>query len=171
MTSLVQQFEREGTDAGCGVHRTSTSAGEDCDATAVLADLLEPPAVGAPLPFEGVSLPASVVTDPTPSDLESAATGVTPASFGIADYGSIAIESTPAGEEPASLWPGHHVAVLAASEIVADMPAGIERAGEIARAGSSVVLATGPSATADMGELVVGAHGPRNVSVVVLEDR
>lgn len=166
MTGLVQQFEREATDAGCTVHRTATD-----EATGVLADRLDPPAVGTPLPFEGVALPDDVTTDPTPADLDAARTGVTPAGFGVADYGSVAVESTPAGEEPVSLWPERHVAVLAGSDVVADMTAGIERVGAAARAGRDVVLATGPSATADMGELVVGAHGPREVGVVVLEDR
>ncbi|WP_276302217.1 LUD domain-containing protein [Halorussus lipolyticus] len=166
MTGLVQQFEREATDAGCAVRRVAAG-----DFAEDFAGLLEPPAVGAPLPFEGVSLPERVTTDPTPGELESAETGVTPARFGISDYGSVAIESTPAGDEQVGLWPGHHVAVLAESDLVADMPAGIERVGEIARSGGDVVLATGPSATADMGELVVGAHGPRKVSVVILEDR
>jgi L-lactate dehydrogenase complex protein LldG len=32
------------------------------------------------------------------------------------------------------------------------------------------VLATGPSATADMGELVLGAHGPESVHVVILDE-
>jgi L-lactate dehydrogenase complex protein LldG len=165
-TGLVEQFEREATDAGCEVRRTAT---DGFDAT--LADCLESPAVGAPLPFEGVSLPESVLTKFSPGDLEAAATGVTAARFGVAEYGSVAVESTPAGEEIASLWPERHVAVLAAGDLVADVETGIERVGGIARAGSDVVLATGPSATADMGELVVGAHGPRAVSVVVLEDR
>lgn len=166
MTGLVQQFDRKATDAGCEIRRICAA-----EFDAALADLLELPAVGTPLPFEGVSLPKRVTTEPVPSDLEVAETGITPARFGIADYGSVAIESTPAGDEPASLWPGHHVAVLAESDLVGDMTAGIERIGEIARTGGDVVLATGPSATADMGELVVGAHGPQKVSVVVLEDR
>ena len=166
MTTSLERFERRATDAGCSVHRVPAA-----EVGATLADLLDPPAVGAPLPFAGVSLPESVDVDPTASTLESAGTGVIPARFGIADYGSVAVASTPAGDEHASLWPGHHVAVLAASDVVDDMAAGVERAGEIARAGGDVVFATGPSATADMGELVVGAHGPRRASVVVVEDR
>ena len=166
MTSLVERFASEATDAGCEVRRTTAD-----DFAGVVGTLVEPPAVGAPLPFEGVSLPDGVTTDPTPSNLEAAETGVTAAGFGVADYGSVGIESTPAGDESISLWPGHHVAVLAASDVVADMRTGIERVGEIVNAGGDAVLATGPSATADMGELVRGAHGPREVSVVVLEDR
>jgi L-lactate dehydrogenase complex protein LldG len=166
MTGLVRRFESEASDAGCAVLRIGAP-----EFDTALTELLEHPTVGTPLPFAGVSLPERVTTDPTPTELESAGTGITPARFGIADYGSIGIESTPAGVEIASLWPGHHVAVLAESDLVADMPAGIERGGEIARAGGDVVLATGPSATADMGELVLGAHGPRKVSIVLLGDR
>jgi L-lactate dehydrogenase complex protein LldG len=36
--------------------------------------------------------------------------------------------------------------------------------------GGSAIVATGPSATADMGALVKGAHGPKVVHVVVLDD-
>ncbi|MFC4552918.1 MULTISPECIES: LUD domain-containing protein [Halorussus] len=165
-TDLVRRFEREATDAGCEVRRTSAE-----NFRHVVSELLEPPAVGAPLPFDGVSLPESVETNPTAADLEAAATGVTPVRFAVADYGSVAVESTAAGEEAASLFPARHVAVLAAGDVVADMPAGIERLGDVVRAGGDAVLATGPSATADMGELVLGAHGPREVCVVVLEDR
>jgi len=41
----------------------------------------------------------------------------------------------------------------------------------MARDGDDVILATGPSATADMGDLVLGAHGPRAVHALLLEDR
>jgi len=34
-----------------------------------------------------------------------------------------------------------------------------------------VILATGPSATADMGGLVRGAHGPKEVHVVLLSEK
>jgi L-lactate dehydrogenase complex protein LldG len=34
----------------------------------------------------------------------------------------------------------------------------------------SAVVATGPSATADMGALVRGAHGPKEVHVVILDE-
>lgn len=166
MTGLVAEFEREATAAGCDVHRTTAG-----DHPSTLANLLESPVVGTPLPFDDVSLPESILTELTPQNIEAARTGVTAARFGVAEYGSVGIESTPDGEELASLWPERHVAVLAASDVVADATAGIRRIGEIARAGGDAVLATGPSATADMGELVVGAHGPKAVDVVILEDR
>jgi L-lactate dehydrogenase complex protein LldG len=159
--------------------RSLESVNTTCKRTAaaefaeVLTGLLEEPSVGAPLPFEGVSYDGTpVVADPTMSDLKAAKTGVTPVSFGIADYGSVIIESTENAEEPMSLFPERHVAVLARSDVVDDMSAAFERLGDRIRGdGHDRVIATGPSATADMGDLVLGAHGPREVTLVILEDR
>jgi L-lactate dehydrogenase complex protein LldG len=162
---VVETF-RESLDR---VDVTHTTTAPDAFAAA-LGDVLEPPAVGAPLPFEGVSLPARVETDPTPADLEGAATGVTAASLGVADYGSVALPNTPDGAEAASLFPERHVVVLRATDVVPDMPAAFDTLGERLRDGESAVLATGPSATADMGELVQGAHGPEEVHLLLLED-
>jgi L-lactate dehydrogenase complex protein LldG len=158
-------FEAALDDLGCGL--TRTTAGEATDAVARLA---EPPAVGTGLPFEGVSLPDAVESSPTPTDCEGAATGVTAARLGVAAYGSVVLEQVGASEA-ASLLPERHVAVLAASDLVADLAVAFEELGALAREGADLVLATGPSATADMGELVVGAHGPETVEVVLVEDR
>jgi L-lactate dehydrogenase complex protein LldG len=97
---------------------------------------------------------------------------VTPAAFAVAEYGSLAIRSRPDGDEPVSLYPERHVAVVAASDVLPDMDAAFERlAASFGRGEDSVVFATGPSATGDMGALVEGVHGPREVHVVVVEDR
>jgi len=133
-----------------------------------LAAVAERPAVGADL-GDGLALPEWVDDDPTPADLEAAATGISPAAFVIADYGSLALRTGPG--EPVSLYPETHVAVLRAGDVEPDMPAAMARFGPLARAeDAGVVLATGPSATADMGTLVIGAHGPRAVEAVVVRD-
>lgn len=141
--------------------------GEVADA---LADLVREPAVGVPLPFEGASLPASVDTEFDAAALERAATGVTPAGLGVADYGSVTVRSTTAGDELVALYADRHVAVVHADDVVADMPAAFERLGEAFDRGERTqVLATGPSATADMGGLIQGVHGPEEVHVLVVE--
>jgi len=147
---------------------TTTTADEAADA---LAAAVDPPAVGAPLPFADVSLPDSVTVDPTPSEIEAAATGVTAAGLGLADHGAVVVESSPAGEAHASLFPGRHVAVLAASDVVADLGSALEHLQQVAASGGDAVLTAGPSATADMGELVVGAHGPGELAILVVTDR
>lgn len=127
------------------------------------------PAVGTPLPWEGVSLPERVTTSPTPADLASAATGVTAASLAIASYGSVVLRADEHGSEPVSLFTDRHVAVLHEDDIAPDMEAAFEWFGETFReTRGSAIVATGPSATADMGSLVQGAHGPEEVEVLVV---
>ncbi len=137
-----------------------------------LEAVLALPAIGAELPFEGLSLAGlPIALRPTPAQIIAARTGVTAARLGIADYGSVVIEQAPDATEPASLFPGLHVAVLRASDVVPDMPAAFQCLGAAFRSKkTSMVLTTGPSATADMGALVRGAHGPSKVHVIILED-
>lgn len=158
------RFVSRAADFGVEVTRTSVE-----DASTTIETLVEEPVVGAPLPWADVALPEGVPTDPTPTDLDESVTGVTAAAFAIADYGSIVLRATPEGAEPVSLFPDRHVAVLREDDIIPDMAAAFDRLGESFRASrGSAILATGPSATADMGELVKGAHGPKTVHVVVV---
>ena len=135
-----------------------------------LEEAVREPAVGTPLPFESVALPEWVDDAPTPATLEAARTGITAASMGIADYGSVVLPGTPAGAEQVSLFPDLHVAVLRETDLVRDMTTAISRLGPRLRDGESAIVATGPSATADMGALVRGVHGPGAVHVIFLED-
>lgn len=137
-----------------------------------LEGVIERPAVGAPLPYDPVSLAGTgVVVNPTPAELTAAATGVTGAGLGIAEYGTVMIQSRPGGDEPVSLYPPRHVAVLRQSDIVPGIAEAIDWLGSEFESGrDSVVFATGASATADMGELVRGVHGPGEVHVLLLED-
>ncbi len=156
--------------ASRSVGRTRTTSDEFVDA---LASIIDRPAVGTPLPYDGVSLDGTAVeTDPTPAQLAAASTGVTPVGGAIAEYGTVLVESRPAGDELVGLYPERHVAVLRESDLIPDVSAAIARLEESFAAGvDSTVLATGASATADMGETIEGVHGPKDVHVVVLTDR
>lgn len=137
---------------------------------ATLVDAVTEPAVGVELPYDEVSLDGLVTLEPTPSRLVAAETGVTPAGAGIAEYGTLLVQSDRAGTEPVSLYPPRHVAVVRASDVLPDVARAVEWLdGEFAAGRDSVVFATGPSATGDMGAIVEGVHGPREVHVVVLE--
>ncbi|WP_265110406.1 LutC/YkgG family protein [Halosolutus halophilus] len=162
--SVPERFEAALADLDVTVTYTDP-AGFD----RTLERIAREPAVGTSLPFSSVSLPDWVNGEPTPRSLDSAVTGITAASIGIADYGSVVLPATPAGAEQVSLFPDLHVAVLREADIVANMPTAIARLGPELRDGGSAIIATGPSATADMGSLVRGAHGPKDVHVVVLE--
>ncbi|WP_142858577.1 LUD domain-containing protein [Salinigranum halophilum] len=137
----------------------------------VLQEVATEPAVGTPLPLD-VLLPDWVNTNPTPRELDAATTGITAAGLGVAAYGSVLLPSTPEGTEPVSLFPDLHVAVLRVDDVVPGMVEAFEFIGGEFRDGdhSSAIIATGPSATADMGELVRGAHGPKDVHVVMLDE-
>jgi len=152
------------------VEWTCTSAN---DLVSVLTEVIVEPVVGAPLPFEGLSLEGSGVTlDPTPSEVDAAQTGVTAVWMAVADYGTVVIQSAPDATEAASLFPALHVAVLRASDVVPDMETAFARLGPALREQpTTAILATGPSATADMGALVRGAHGPERVHVILIADR
>jgi len=162
--SVCDRFASRAADFGVEV--TRVSAGE---ATPALKAAIEPPAVGAWLGVDGVTLPPDVTTDPTPAELAEAVTGVTGASLAIADYGSVVLRTDEAGSEPISLFVDRHVAVLHEDDVVPDMASAFGWLGEKLReTRDSAIIATGPSATADMGSLVQGAHGPKVVEVVVV---
>ena len=148
---------------------TRTTAAE---ATDELTSLATAPVVGVPLGLDGVSLPDGVAVDPSPSELDAATTGITGAGPAVADYGSVVVADDGAGAEHVSLFVETHVAVVAASDVVQSMGEALDELGPRTREGlTSAVVATGPSATADMGELVLGAHGPTAVHVVLVTDR
>jgi L-lactate dehydrogenase complex protein LldG len=156
--------------------RSSTSVGVECvraepeTVDAVVADLVVEPAVGVPLGRADAGLPDAVTVDPTPAELQRAKTGVTPASFAVADYGSLALPSRGDGSELVALYADRHVVVVDERDIVPDMDAAFDRFDAAIRRGDDdAIIATGPSATADMGALVTGAHGPSEVTVVVVE--
>jgi L-lactate dehydrogenase complex protein LldG len=165
-TALVERFETALHDHDVTLGRTTPDEFADALDAAV-----ESPAVGAPLPFSGLSLDETgVQTHPTPAQLREATTGVTAAGLGIAAHGTVAVESRPDGDEPVSLYPERHVAVLRASDIVPDVSSAMSWLGErLTDDGQSVVFATGPSATADMGATVQGVHGPLEVHVLLVE--
>ena len=133
-----------------------------------ITEAVVPPAVGVPLSFAPGTLETTVVdVDPTPSAVVAAETGVVPGSFAVAETGSVAIPADSAGVEAQSLYPERLVVVVPESTIGVDLDAGMDRlASGFSSGETDVVFVTGPSATADMDGLVLGAHGPRAVTVL-----
>lgn len=167
MNATTDRFAEALSDVGASPAITTSETFE-----ADLRGRIDAPAVGVPLDLDGCSLDdLPVELDPTPAEIEAAATGVTPTVCGIADTGSVVLEGTDELTEAVSLYPRRHVAVVAASDVVADLGGAMDVLGGAADGGMSGVVATGPSATADMGALVEGVHGPSTVVVLVVTDR
>ena len=166
-TDTLSAFESSLSELDVSCTRTDTDG-----FAAALREVVEEPAVGAPLDGYDVSLEdTGVVLNPTPQQLQNAATGVTPIERAIAEYGSLVVESNPAGNEPISLYPPTHVGVVRKSDVLPDVESATDYLSERFAAGKSAVFATGVSSTGDMGALVEGVHGPKTVRVILLTDQ
>lgn len=165
--SKVKQFQQSLSDLNTG-----SSVVTPTEFRSTLEEVLEPPAVGAELPFDDFSLSDTNVTlNPSPSQLKDAVTGVSGSRMGIASLGTVAIESRSEGDEFVSLYPEHHLVVLRASDLHTDLSDAFRwLRSEFEMDQQSFVLATGPSSTGDMGALVQGVHGPEQVHVIIVSD-
>lgn len=100
--------------------------------------------------------------------------GLTGVNAALAATGSLALESGAGRPRNASLLPEVHIALMRAEQILPDLEswqAEQKAAGYPAfRDASNTTVITGPSKTADIAhQLVKGAHGPREVHVMILE--
>ena len=108
----------------------------------------------------------TVNTNPAENDLKTADAGISDAFAAVARTGSICLSLDNNSGALVSLLPKKHIAVLSFDSIVArprdvfELPAANER---------DFVFISGPSATADMGELVRGAHGPAYLHIILLK--
>lgn len=96
--------------------------------------------------------------------------GITAPSWGVADTATILQLTEPGRPRSTSLVPSIHIAVLRLARIVADL-AELYAVLQRDPPSSSYVLITGPSKTADIeSQLVHGAHGPREMHVVIVDE-
>ncbi|MFP4165930.1 MAG: lactate utilization protein C [Opitutales bacterium] len=83
--------------------------------------------------------------------------GITRASSGIAESGTLVLKDGVSASRLGALAPWIHIAVLNESDILPDLPTAIEKFGD----DPSIIWCTGPSKTADVeGILIEGVHGP-----------
>lgn len=112
------------------------------------------------------------VADPKDGAVRVGITGVEAA---LAATGSLVVSSGAGRSRAASLLPPVHIAVVRSVQIIPDLEAYFERLrdqpdGAAAfRQSANVVVITGSSRTADIGqELILGAHGPVSIQVVLI---
>jgi len=130
------------------------------------------PILSSTLP--SVGLPILFMEDrPATADIERADVGITVCDALVAQTGSILLTSRSAGGRALSVLPPHHVVIARESQLLPDLPAAFELLKRTYRDNypSFITLITGPSRTGDIERiLVLGAHGPRILTVVLLPD-
>lgn len=99
--------------------------------------------------------------------------GITGISAALAATGSLVLESGAGRHRSTSLLPDVHIALMRAEQILPDLESWQQAQQQLGypafTKSSNTTVVTGPSKTADIGhELVKGAHGPREVHIVIL---
>ena len=99
------------------------------------------------------------------------AAGITASFVAIAETGTLMLVSGPESPTRNNFLPDTHVVVLRASEVVAAYEDGWDRLRAAGAMPRTVNFITGPSRTGDIEQrLVLGAHGPRRLHIVLVED-
>jgi L-lactate utilization protein LutB len=108
--------------------------------------------------------------------LKTADLGITEAHLGLASSGTLMLIGSPGRSRLVSLLPDVHLAILPEGRLVEgldDLPGVIGEAfapGSGANGIQAIDLITGPSLSADIGMVpTLGAHGPKEVHVIILE--
>ncbi len=108
------------------------------------------------------------------TDFDDIEVGVTACEALIARNGSILISNADASGRRLSIYPPVHIVIAKTSQLVMDIKHGMalmrEKYGNDLP--SMITTITGPSRTADIEKmLVLGAHGPKELYLLLLEDR
>ncbi len=104
----------------------------------------------------------------------SAVAGITGCEFLLARLGSVVVSTGQMAGRRIFIFPEYHVVIAKTSQLVTDIRDALQRIRKKyeSRTPSMISVITGPSRTADIEKtLVMGAHGPRELYVFMLEDR
>jgi len=107
-----------------------------------------------------------------PSETDDLA-GVSHAMAGIAETGTLVLPSGPDNPTTVNFLPEHHIVVIRANDIAGDMETVLDQVRDTYGQGKmprTLNLITGPSRSADIEQtLLLGAHGPRALHVIVVD--
>jgi L-lactate dehydrogenase complex protein LldG len=171
-SALARRLIEKSLEQSSSVESVATQAA----APAAIARYL----AGLNLPLRAVVAPGLAALDWRAAGIEAAArgaedadlVGITGCFCAVAETGTLMLCSAPAHPATVSLLPETHIALVPASRIVPAM----EEAWALARAElgtlpRAVNFISGPSRTGDIEQtIVLGAHGPYRVHLVLIED-
>ena len=103
--------------------------------------------------------------------LERCDVGITACDALVAQTGTLVVTSRSSGGRALSVLPPHHLVIARRDQLVADLPAAFELIQQKYSPDypSMISLVTGPSRTGDIERiLVLGAHGPKKLTVVLV---
>jgi L-lactate dehydrogenase complex protein LldG len=103
--------------------------------------------------------------------LERCDVGITECDALVAQTGTLVVNSRTSGGRALSILPPHHLVIARRDQLMADLPAAFEaiQAKYAPDFPSMISLVTGPSRTGDIERiLVLGAHGPKKLTVVLV---
>jgi L-lactate dehydrogenase complex protein LldG len=127
-------------------------------------------AARAALPPAGARIslvPALAASTANLDALASLELAVLPGEMGVAENGAVWVDAAALPHPALFVIPEHLVLCVEAANLVADLHAAYARLGR--RAARYGVFVAGPSKTADIEQaLVIGAHGPRSCTVLVI---
>lgn len=122
---------------------------------------------------EPVAPAGAVRVDPSqvaqPSDLDNIDVSVVAGEFGVAENGAVWVTERPVTHRAVYFLAQHVVLVVPTRDLVDNMHEAYERL-SFATSGFGLFM-SGPSKTADIEQsLVIGAHGPRSLTVVLVDE-
>jgi L-lactate dehydrogenase complex protein LldG len=166
LDDLPARFAEAAAAVGASVVRAADRAAADA-ALAELPVRRDARRVASLVP--GVGRPTedpAAVTDP--HDLEGLDLAVLPGTLGVAENGAIWIEGRALPHHALVVIPEHVAVVLRASDLVPDLHAAYARL-DLAGDPRFGLFLAGPSKTADIEQsLVIGAHGARSCTVLLV---
>lgn len=170
----LQQFIDEAEAVGCFVYQLDENAALEQIMELLDGDRSVNSWDASQIPFDGLhDMLASLGVTVARHDAGDARVGITGVSAALAATGSLVLESGAGRLRGASLLPDVHIALLRAEQLLPDLETWQQRqqaAGypAFSKASAATVI-TGPSKTADIAhQLVKGAHGPRELHVMIL---
>ncbi len=178
-------FEDMATEASCSIHRlTSLSEIPGAVASYLQGQNLAPRVRLAPHPeIESLDWSAEPLMETSFGPARDRdAVALTCCHAGVAETGTLVLHSGRYGPVTLSFLPDHHIVILKANRIVGTYEEALRMDRDAPRSGAqnktggsamprTVNFITGPSRTADIEQRIeLGAHGPRRLHILLIED-